>query len=72
MPDTLKPLPQEFFINPRYPLGAVPVKVAVAPRVVTSEAVEPSSTIEVEVGDKLDSLTRVAKEREEPGVSGGS
>ena len=28
MPNTFKPLPLEFFINPRWPLGAVPAKAA--------------------------------------------
>ena len=72
MPDTSKSLPLEFFINPRWPPGAVPVEAAVAPEAVTSEAVEASFVAGAEVGDNLDSLSRVAGEREEPGVSGGS
>ena len=59
----------EFFINPRCPPGAVLVEAVVALEAVTSEAVELSSTTGAEVGDNLDSLSRVAGEREEPGVS---
>ena len=72
MPDTSKPLTLEFFINPRCPLGAVFVEGAVAPKAVTSEAVEPFSATGAEVGDNLDSLSRVAEERKELGVSCGS
>ena len=72
MSDTPKPLPQDFFINPRCPLGVVPIEGAVALEAVTSEAVEPSSTVGAKVGDNPDSLSRVAGEREKPGVSDGS
>ena len=72
MPDMSKPLPPEFFINPRCPLGVVPIEVAVALEAVTSEAVELSSTARAQVCDNFESLSRVAREREEPGVSGGS
>ena len=72
MPDMSKPLTQEFFINPRCPPGAVLVEGAVALEAVTSEAVEPFSAAGAEEGDNLDSLSRVAKERKEPGVSGRS
>ena len=72
MPDTSKPLPPEVFINPICPSGVVPVEGAVALEEVTSEAVEPSSTVGAEVGDNPDSLSRVAGEREELGVSDGS
>ena len=59
----------EFFINPRCPLGAVLVEVVVALEAVTSEAAEISSATGAEVGDNLDSLSKVAGEREEPGVT---
>ena len=72
MPDMSKTLPPEFFINPRCPLGAVPIETVVALEAVTGEAVEPSSTARAQVGDNSDSLSRVAREREEPGVSRGS
>ena len=69
MPDTSKPLPLEFFINPRCPSSAVLVEVVVAPEAGISEGVEHSSTVGAKVGDNL---SRVVEEREEPGVSGES
>ena len=72
MPDTSKPLPPEFFINPRCLLVTIHVEAAIAPEAVTSEVVEPSSTVGAEVCDNPDSLSRVAGEREEPSVSDGS
>ena len=72
MPDTSKPLPLEFFINPRCPSGAVLVEVVVAPEAGISEGVEHSSTVGAKVGDNPDSLSRVAGEREEHGVFGKS
>ena len=72
MSDTSKPLPPNFFINPRCPPGAVPVEAVVAPEAGISKGVKHSSTAGPKVGDNPDSLSRVAKEREEPGVSGKS
>ena len=72
MPDTSKPLPPEFFVNPRCPLGAVLVEAVVAPEVGISEEVEHSSTVGSKVGDNPDSSSKVVGEREEPGASGES
>ena len=43
MSDTSKPLPPEFFVNPRCPPGAVPVEAVVTPEAGISEEVEHSS-----------------------------
>ena len=72
MPDTSKPLPPEFYVNPRCLLVSIHVEAAIAPEAITSEAVEPSSTTGAKVCDNPDSLSRVAGEREEPSVSNGS
>ena len=72
MSNTSKPLPPEFFINPRCPPGVVLVDAIVASEMGISEGVENSSIAKVKVGDNPDSLSRVAGEREEPGVSGRS
>ena len=72
MPNTSKPLPPEFFVNPQCPPGAIPVEAAVAPKVGISEGVEHSFAAGAKVGDNPDSLSRVAGEREELGAFGGS
>ena len=72
MSDMSKPLPPEFFINPRCPTGAVPVEAIVVPEAGISEGVEHSSVVGVKVGENPNSLSRVSGEREEPGVSDGS
>ena len=72
MLDTSNPLPPEFFINTQCPPGVVPVEAVVAPKAGISKGVEHSSAAGAKVGDNPDSLSRVAGEREEPGVSDGS
>ena len=72
MQDTSKPLPLDFFINPRCPPSVVPYEVAVALEVGISEGVEHSFSAGAKVGDNPDSLSLVAGEREESGVSGES
>ena len=72
MSDTSKPLPPEFFVNPRCPSGAVPIEAAIAPKAGISEEVKHSSAIRAKVGNNPDSLSRVTGEREEPGASGES
>ena len=71
IPNTSKPLPPEFFINPRCPPGIVPVEATIALEARISEGVEHSSTARAKVGDNPDSLSRVARERKEPDVSDG-
>ena len=70
--DTSNPLPIEFFVNPQCPSGVVPIEATVVPEVVISEGVEHSSVVGGEVDDNLDSLPRVAGEREDPDASSGS
>ena len=60
MPDTLKPLSLEFFVNPRCPPGVVPIEVVVASEVGISEKVEHSSAAGAKVGDNPGSLSQVA------------
>ena len=72
MSGTSEPLTPEFFINPRCPPVAISVGVAVALKAGISEEVEHSSAARAEVGDNLDSLSKVASEREEAGASGES
>ena len=72
MSDTSKPLPSEFVINPQYSLGVVLVEVVVALEVGISEGVEHSPAAGAKVGDNPNSLSRVAREREESGVSNES
>ena len=69
---TSEPLTPEFFINPRCPPTAVPVRVGVAPKAGVSEGIKHSSTTGAKVGDNPDSSSRVAGEREDPGASGES
>ena len=54
------------------PPGAVPVEADVALEASISEGVEHSSAAGAKVGDNPDSLSKVAEDREEPGVFGGS
>ena len=68
MPGTSEPLTLEFFVNPRCPPVAVPIATVVAPKEGISEEVEHSSVARAEVGDNPNSLSRVAGEREEPGI----
>ena len=72
MPGTSNPLPPEFFVNPRCPLGAVPGEAAAALEADISEEVESSYTAGAKVGDNPNSQSRVARDREEPGASGKS
>ena len=71
MPDTSKPLPPKFFINPRCPL--------VSPRVPTTnpdadvrEASKSLPVAEVRLDIQVDSPIRVTGENEEPDASGGN
>ena len=72
MPDMSKPLPQEFFINPRCTPDAILIEAVVAQEAAITGGVEHSSTVGAKVGDDFDSLSKVVGEREEPGVSSGS
>ena len=72
MPGTSQPLSPEFFVNPLCPPDAIPVGATVAPKAGISEEVEHSSAARAEVGGNPDSLSRVAREREEPGAYGES
>ena len=47
MPDTSKPLPPKFFINPQCPSSVVHVEAVVTPKAGTSEAVEHSFATEL-------------------------
>ena len=72
MPGTSQPLSPKFFLNPRCPPDVVPVEAVVAPKAGIRKEVEHSSATRAEIGDNLDSLSRVAREREEPGAFGES
>ena len=50
MPDTLKPLPPEFFINPRCPPGAAPGVPTTDPNADFREAGKSLPAIEVRIG----------------------
>ena len=67
---TSQPLSPEFFINPRCPPDDVLVGASTAPKAGISEEVEHSFTVGAKVGDNPDSLSRVTREREEPGAYG--
>ena len=69
MLDKSKPLSPEFFINPRCPLGDVPIEAATIEASI-GEAGEPLFVAKVRLGNELDSFAIVAWESEEPGVSG--
>ena len=70
MMGTSEPLTPKFFVNPRCPPAAV--EASVATKASVSEGVDHSSTVEAKIGDNPDSLSEVAREREDPGASGGS
>ena len=72
MPGTSEPLTLEFFVNPRCPPVAVPVRATVAPKAGVSEGVEHSSIAKAKVGDNSASPPGVAKEGEGPGAPGKS
>ena len=72
MPGTSKPLTPEFFVNPRCPPATVPTEDGIATKVGVSERVDHSSTAGAKIGDNPDSPSEVAREREDPGASGGS
>ena len=72
MSGTSEPLAPEFFVNPRCPLVAIPVRASVAPKAGVGEGVEHSSTVGAKVGDNPDSPSKVAREREDPGAYGES
>ena len=72
MPGTSQPFTPEFFVNLRCTSDAVLIWAVVAPKASISEEVEHSYVAGAKVGDSLDSLSRVAGEREEPGASGES
>ena len=66
------PLPPKFFVNPHCPPGAVPVEAAIAREASIREEVERFSAVGAKVGNDLDSLSKVAGEREDPSASGES
>ena len=70
MPDKSKPLPLEFFINPRCPSSAAPGVHTVDPNVDVREAGKSLPTVKVGLGTQSDSPIKVTGEIEEPGASG--
>ena len=70
MPNTSKPLPPEFFINPRCPPGAAPGVPTTDPDVDVREAGKSLPTAEVGLGIQSDSPVRVTGENEEPNAFG--
>ena len=69
--DTSKPLPPEFFINPRCPPSAALGVHTIDPNVDVREASKSLPTAEVGLGTQLESLVRVTRENKEPNASGG-
>ena len=70
MPDTSKPLPSEFFINPRCPPGATLGVPTTDPYTDVIEASKSLPTSEVRLGIQSDSPVRVTRENEELAASG--
>ena len=66
MPNTSKPLPPEFFFNPRCPPSAAPMVHTIDPDVDVREAGNSPPVIEVGLGTPSDSPVRVIREDEEP------
>ena len=72
MPDKSKPLPPEFFINPRCPPGAAPRVPTTDPDANVREAGKSFPFAEVGLGIQFDSSIRVTGENEEPDASSGN
>ena len=72
MPDTSKPLPPEFFINPRCPPSAAPRVHTIDPDVDVREPGKNLPAAKVGLGIQLESPDRVTRENEEPDTSGGN
>ena len=70
MPDMSKPLPLEFFINPRCPSGTIPIEAAAAPEADISEMGERLPAAEVVLGNQFDSPAKVTGDSEEPDAFG--
>ena len=70
MPDTSKPLPPEFFINPQCPPSAAPRVHATDPDVDVREAGKSLPAAEVGLRTQSDSPVRVTGENEELDASG--
>ena len=72
MPDTSKPLPPEFFINPRCPPGDTSGVPTTDPDADVREAGKSVPAVEVKLGIQSYSPVRVTRENEEPDASGGN
>ena len=72
MSDTSKPLPPEFFINPRCPPGAAPGVPTTDPDADVREAGKSLSAAEVRLGNQSGSLVRVTGENVEPDAFDGT
>ena len=72
MLDASKPLPPEFFINPRCPSSAAPRVHTTDPYVDVREAGKSLPVAEVGLDIQLESPIRVIVEDEEPNASGGN
>ena len=62
MPDTSKLLSTEFFINPRFPLGVVPIKTATidvrsGEAMIGSEREVPAAVLEVDISEAGEHLS---------------
>ena len=69
MSETSKPLPPEFFINPRCPQSTAPGVHSTDPDVDVREAGKSLPAAEVRLGTQLESPIRVIGENEEPDAS---